>query len=440
MASSEATEGPVLNLMNKRLRALKKKYNRILQMEENMSQGKPLNKEQEEVLRSKPSVSILIEEYEKLRQPLSLALQEELSLSHQNPNPSKNSANIKSEDPPTKTSDSVEDLLNLLYFGYLFDVKPQSEFTSTMLTRTHERECCLTYDYVTDEATVILAETDLDFISMLGGLVMARPVHSSLSHKNALRSCVQHAKLWLENSDHPIQPGAAVTYAGLRERLNKILASDYFTTTPEMKAPVDVAAAAGKYASSQVSVQESSTVTDLGIQTEGALAAEYQQKVEEVADFKGKDTVVDQSNSVEGLTKDELDTLDPAGDVISAQQEDLSEPQPDMEEQNEVGNAETKEQQHVPRKTYQNQRGGARGGGRRGGYPNSRGGRGSRGGGNYQNGRSQYYEPGNYYPRNYYNANYARGGGGGRHAGPTTMLYINDHGGDAPAEVESSGS
>ena len=33
---------------------------------------------------------------------------------------------------------------------------------------------------------------------------------------------------------------------------NKIMASDYFTTTPEMKAPVEVAAAAGNYVPFQV--------------------------------------------------------------------------------------------------------------------------------------------------------------------------------------------
>lgn len=36
--------------------------------------------------------------------------------------------------------------------------------------------------------------------------------------------------------------------------MKKIMASDYFTTTPEMKAPVDVAAAAGNYTSYQVPV------------------------------------------------------------------------------------------------------------------------------------------------------------------------------------------
>ncbi|KAJ4825920.1 hypothetical protein Tsubulata_047929 [Turnera subulata] len=76
----EAADGPVLSLFNKRLRALKKKYNRILQMEESIAQGKPINKEQEEVLRSKPSVSAAIDELEKLRAPLSSALSEELDL------------------------------------------------------------------------------------------------------------------------------------------------------------------------------------------------------------------------------------------------------------------------------------------------------------------------------------------------------------------------
>ncbi|KAK0573142.1 hypothetical protein LWI29_003547 [Acer saccharum] len=80
---------------------------------------------------------------------------------------------------------------------------------------------------------------------------------------------------------------------------------------------------------------------------------------------------------------------------------------------NKYGEVESKEQQYIPRRPYQNQRGG--GGGRRG-YPNGRGGRGNgRGGGAYQNGRGQYYDqPGNYYPRNYYNN---RGRGGGRGGG-----------------------
>ncbi|KAG5088886.1 hypothetical protein JHK86_001498 [Glycine max] len=125
-----------------------------------------------------------------------------------------------------------------------------------MLTKTHERGCCLTYDYVTNDATDLLGEKDLDSISRLRGLLVSRPADSSFSHKNALHRCVEHAKLWLAKSEQPIGPNADVTYAALREKLNNIMSSEYFTTTPEMKAPVevDVAAAGGNYVSFHVPV------------------------------------------------------------------------------------------------------------------------------------------------------------------------------------------
>ncbi|GMN70984.1 hypothetical protein TIFTF001_053931 [Ficus carica] len=280
-AASEVLDGPVLSLINKRLRALRKKLNRIIQMEESISQGKPINKEQEEVLRSKPGVSALIDELEKLRQPLSEAVAEEVNLAVQRHQVSSLSGGADHQDRPEEAvaaaspePDSreaeVEDLLNLLYFGSLFDVKPQSDFTSTMLTRTHERGCCLTYDYVTDDATDLLGERDLELISKLGGLLISRPVDSSLSHKNALQRCLEHARLWLSNSDQLIEPNANITYSGLRERLDKIMSSDYFTTTPEMKAPVEVAAAAaaGNYAPFQVPIYSSVS----SVQVEGSVS------------------------------------------------------------------------------------------------------------------------------------------------------------------------
>lgn len=59
--------------------------------------------------------------------------------------------------------------------------------------------------------------------------------------------------------------------AGLREKLDKILSSDYFTTTPEMKAPVDVAAAVENFgsASSHVQIPESTTVLTPAVDAEG---------------------------------------------------------------------------------------------------------------------------------------------------------------------------
>ncbi|KAG9455746.1 hypothetical protein H6P81_000254 [Aristolochia fimbriata] len=438
-AATEVTEGPVLSYVNKRLRNLRKKYNRILQMEETLAQGKTLNKEQEEVLRSKPAVAVLIDEYEKLRQPLFSAVQEELALASASASASASAtaaAQIQSspvQKQELSTEKAVEDLLNLLYFGSLFDVMPQSDFTSTMLTRTHERECCLTYDYVTDEATDLLGERDLDLISSVGGLLISRPLHSTLSHKNALRSCVEHAKLWLANSDQPIQPGSDITYTGLRERLNKILASDYFTTTPEMKAPIEVAAAAGKYAPCQVPLPETDVPES---QEEVASIEQYEQKDEDVA-YLEEEPIVEQSSPIEETPKDDSDSANEVVDSVTEQ--DPSKPVVDVEEQNETGEAETKE--YVPRRGFHNQRGGSRGGGGgvggggRRGYVNGRGNRGRGGGGGYQNGRSQYFDN-NYYPRNYYNS---RGRGGGRSGGGTAMYNHHEgyvHGGHGSAEVE----
>lgn len=108
-------------------------------------------------------------------------------------------------------AEKLEDLVNLLYFGSLFDVRSQSELASIMLTRTHERGCCLVYDTVTDESTDLLCDKDLDLISELWTMMVSRPADSFLSHKNALERCVEHAKLWLANSDQPIASNCNVS-------------------------------------------------------------------------------------------------------------------------------------------------------------------------------------------------------------------------------------
>ncbi|KAJ6911608.1 hypothetical protein NC652_022025 [Populus alba x Populus x berolinensis] len=429
-STSEITEGPVLSLITKRLRGLKKKFNRIVQMEESIAQGKPINKEQEDFLRSKPSVSAAIDELEKLRQPLSVAVSEEIELAAHRLNPKSDSTVV-----PEASNGVVEDLLHLFYFGSLFDVRSQNDFTATMLTRTHERGCCLTYDYVTDDATDLLSERDLDMISILGGgLLISRPVNSSLSHKNALQRCMEHAKLWLANSDQPIDSNVNVSYAELREKLNKIMASDYFTTTPEIKAPVEMAAAAGNYVPFQV---------PFSVHMDEDSVAQYQPKEQETENIQ-HETGDDQSSPAEELQEDEQETENPA---VVSDQEEQDNPSTEVEvyyNQREVEHvevdhnqreAEPKEQQYVSRRNYQNQRGGRGGGnGGRRGYSNGRGGRsGGRGGGGYQIDRNQHYDqPGNYYQRNNYN-NRGRGVRGGGHT------YNNNgstgEGSHAPADV-----
>ncbi|KAI3931373.1 hypothetical protein MKX01_040290 [Papaver californicum] len=411
---SEVNDGPVLNLMNKRLRALRKKYNRIIQMEEAISQGKSLNKEQEEVVRSKPGVVILIDEYEKLRQPLSIAIQEEL-------NQNQNQASQVNQPSYSDESD-VEDLLKFLYIGSLFDVKEQNEFTSMMLTKTHERGCCISDDASND----LLGEKDLDMISRLSGLLISKPVHSGrLSHMKAMESCINHAKLLLSSSEEPIEPGTTVTYSGLRKRVNKILGSDYLTTTPEMKAPVEVvvAATAGNYT---VPVEHFSVPLEMPISRELVFMVNHD-KYEPAAT---QELVIGDGHShpVEELAKDESEFLNQV-DATPAQQEENK--QEDVIDQN--PEEEWKEQHS--RRNYQNQRGAERGGvgGRRG--SNGRGGRSNRGGGIHnvrcQNGE----QPGNYNPRNYNNSRGRGGRGTGGH-GYNNNHASADHGRHAQAGID----
>lgn len=191
--SSTTNDEPIMNLVNKRICVLRKKLKCITSIEESLSQGKPLNNKQQEVLHFKSSILALIDELEYLRQPISSALIEELELVTQTKNETRECETLaeNSEPRPSKNNDVVKDILNLLYVGSLFKVKTQNDFTSTMLTKTHECGCYLTYDYVTDDVVDLLREKDLDVILGLYGLLISRPTDSSFSHKNMLTRCIE---------------------------------------------------------------------------------------------------------------------------------------------------------------------------------------------------------------------------------------------------------
>ncbi|PPR98217.1 hypothetical protein GOBAR_AA22450 [Gossypium barbadense] len=231
------------------------------------------------------------------------------------------------------------------------------------------------------------------------------------------------------------------------------MALDYFTTTPEMKAPVEVvaAAAAGTYTTFQVPVQ--SVPISVPLQVEDSVG-QYQQKMpyldvdrgyselplfviyapeEDAFNYQEPEILETSDNQfsvAEEHQKDDVEMENPVEDIAVQQGGKLS-----VDTDDNQRDVEPKEQQYVPRRPYHNQRGSRGTGGGRRGYSNGRGGRGSgRGGGAYQNGRSQYYDqPGNnYYSRSYYN-NRGRGGRGGGHA-------YNNHGsavqgGHASADV-----
>lgn len=537
-SSLACKEGPVLSVISKRLRSLKKKYNKILQIEESKAQGKIINREQEEVLKTKIAVAVLMDEYEKLRQPLLVAVEEEiaerekelmaatlrrddgeegstvaeekdaeaeevskqkaLAEAHKD-SELQDSAVCSSENPSHRPEPRTEnpnpilesellhgtshghhhherasngaaardivDLLTFLYFAQLFDARSHGETYSLSWTKIHERSSCLSYDFVTEDSASPLLETDLDDLSLFGLLLTSRPPNATLSHRDAIQHCIEHANLWLQNSDALIREDLDLTYSHLRERLNRILSSEYFTMIPELQTVSQQTAAAaatatGQYASQLLihegsigdgllqsedapvyfSLQEQATAQQLPFQSREHFIAQPMTG-NATSEASGADSTV---NSSETSTGDEIlkvraqetpgdrgsfpdgvqQEQDIAASADPSQPEELQEPQ------------EQQEQSHVPNvsvgpRGYQSSKGGGRvynhgTGGRGRGYTNGRSGRGGRSG--YRNGRGgQFYDQGGYYPRNYY----GRGGiGRGMRGGSSTYNgYMN---GQAP--------
>lgn len=500
--SSLVKDGPVLSMMNKRLRALKKKYNRILQIEDSKAQGKVINKEQDDVLRSKASVAVLIEEYDKLRQPLAAAVKEEIaekekelleenaaskeptaedgvvtegsSIPENGTQDTQDIDEVKTSEatPPAEgdvakddvvlSDEAIAELLKVLYFAHLFDVTSQNDFASMMWTKMHERSSCLSYDYVTDDATKPLAEEDLDALSLFGSLMTSRPPNATLSHKSALQSCVHHARQWLVNSDKSIHPDNAVSYSDLRERLNRILSSEYFTMTPELQTVTQQTAAAAATAAGQFVTQvyvheksaeghvfnpeaEAATIYYPPQDHSGTEQNLYQTETYSATSAGGGDQLgsVGEDNSLSQYVAENGSSFEVSQSDISQSPKNHSptldheshpnaeqlpshpqvphqkQQQPAPEGHREL-DAEPELQQRQPEyqrrdqqqyysqnggtsRGYQGQRGGrgmGYGSGRGRGYMNVRGGRTGRGG-SYSGGRGQYYDQGNYYPRNY---------------------------------------
>ncbi|XP_030443141.2 disease resistance protein L6-like [Syzygium oleosum] len=114
---SDATKGPVLSLINNRLCALRKKRKRILQMES-------INKEQEDVLRSKPSVLASIKELKKLRRQFSSALRDDDAPAALEKGEANNNlaANDGTAEGASSTHTSAEDQGMDISLGYDYEV------------------------------------------------------------------------------------------------------------------------------------------------------------------------------------------------------------------------------------------------------------------------------------------------------------------------------
>lgn len=208
---SNDSTSPVVALMNKRLRNLRKKLVRIQGVEASQAEGKNLNKDQQELLSSKASVEVLIDEYEKLQKPLTDALKEEIAARSKEVTEAQEAAKkaadelaaekekAESADKAKAEQNEVEEILKLLYFAQLFDVRSQQESSMLTFMRVRERQACLSYDYSESSQ---LEEEDLDAIAQLGKLLTSRT--QNVSHEAALRMCVETARNWLAGQSEPI--------------------------------------------------------------------------------------------------------------------------------------------------------------------------------------------------------------------------------------------
>ncbi|XP_037419038.1 uncharacterized protein LOC119283707 [Triticum dicoccoides] len=384
----EIKEGPVLSVVSKRLRVLRKKQNRIAQMEESVAAGKMLNQEQKELMHSKPVIAALIDELERLRIPLSTALTKELSTV---PAPAASSSSFGSDL-------SIQDLLALIYFGSLFYVKSPNEFIATMVACKNERSSCITHGYIWDDTVDLLVENDLDAVSAVAALAAARPSSADgVSHHDALQACAHHARLWLTHAVAPIHPGSSVTYAAVRSKLDRIMASDYYT------AP----AVAGNHGAEGLQAQMSMTDSPEAPSLKETLAAENHKEDEEDSSHATEIDNDHQSNAADVQNVDGKTLVNPRVEyrVAEAEQEKF-----DVKEQDQMYAEPKKRQFQHPRQSCQNQRGGDRGW--RGAYPNGHSGHGgSRGmGSRYENGRGGGGGGGRGMGSGYENG---RGGGGG---------------------------
>lgn len=143
-----------------------------------------LRKRDNDLLLTKPLLLAVVDELEKLRQPLTVDVGEEL----------------KNDDV------IIEDLMRLFYIGNLFNLTTKSEFDNVMLSRSNERNCCLECD------DVMLLEGDLDVVGKMSELFVSRPTaESSFSHEVAMSRCVDHAKLLIAGSENRISSNSALT-------------------------------------------------------------------------------------------------------------------------------------------------------------------------------------------------------------------------------------
>ena len=185
MEDSQAKgEGPVMGMFHRKLRALKKKKKRITDIEEAKAAGKAVNAEQEDVLKQKAQVVVLIEEYEKLAGPLLTAVgeeAEEVKKAVEAEIAAKSSGEESGQSSRSSLETALKTILEAVYVG-----NP------------------LQLDEETEDVKIIRS-----FASLLLGSSGGGEIHGS--HKDAVEASLKHALGLLDSSDAAVSESFAIS-------------------------------------------------------------------------------------------------------------------------------------------------------------------------------------------------------------------------------------
>ena len=241
----------------------------VEEIEKKVREGKTINEQQEEAIRSKPLTLSVIEEVERLKKTVEEEVQakdkererelrraekeaerwrkraEKYQQEKKEEKPAKKERASPDENSSAKVQEAIEKLLKVFYFGRLFD-------TSTGNTLAHyERAAYLGYDSLLGKEDAVggmsmMTQKHLDGLSAFAYYLSSRPMNQLLSHKQALEHCVALAKEYAEGGkrDKMEVPLSDGTLCNLEDMLERISKTGFYNIVPVLANPSSAEATA----------------------------------------------------------------------------------------------------------------------------------------------------------------------------------------------------
>mmetsp|Transcript_9657 Transcript_9657/g.18146 ORF Transcript_9657/g.18146 Transcript_9657/m.18146 type:complete len:496 (-) Transcript_9657:1558-3045(-) len=247
-------------VFQKRIRALRKKVRNVEEIEKKVREGKTINEQQEEAIRSKKVTLAVLEEVEKLEAVVKEKERERLDAeaARDKERKGKKEREVREQKEKEKKKKKLEEqekakaveqeqdvdaviekLLKVFYFGRLFD-------TSTGNTLAHyERAAYLGYDALLNDPNFefgsggLMAQKHLDGLVSFAYYLSSRPMNQLLSHEQALERCKALAKEFLSPQD-PKGKGLEVplsdgSFCDMEAMLKRVSLTGFYSIVPTLQ-------------------------------------------------------------------------------------------------------------------------------------------------------------------------------------------------------------